>query len=44
MKNSGDDMSSIPGGQGTGRRSLYPADDKGGEEIQGETEGEGQLT
>ena len=44
MKNSGDDMSSIPGGQVTVRRSLYPEDEKGGEELQGETEGAGQLT
>ena len=26
-----------------GRQSLYPADDGGGEELQGDTEGVGQM-
>ena len=30
-------LSPMLGGQGTGRRSLYPEDDGGREELQGET-------
>ena len=37
MKNSGDGMPYMPGGQGTGRLRIYPADDGGGAELQGET-------
>ena len=40
----GGGMTSMQGGRGTGRLSLYLADDGGGEEIKGETEGEGWLT
>ena len=36
-------MPSMPGGQGKGRQSLYPAGDRGGVVLQGETKGVGQL-
>ena len=36
-------MPSISDGQGTVIKSLYPADDRGGAGIQGETKGAGQL-
>ena len=37
MKNSWDGMPSMPGGRGTGILRIYPADDGGGAELQGET-------
>ena len=36
-------MPSMPGDWRTGIRSLYPADDRGGEVIQGDTDGVGQM-
>ena len=43
MKNSGDVMTSIMGSRGTGRRSISPADYRGGEGIKREKEELGQL-
>ena len=37
-------MPSMPGGRGTGRQSIYPADDGDGEELKVETAGAGELT
>ena len=34
-------LPNMPGGRGIGRKSLYPVDDGGREELQGETEGAG---
>ena len=36
-------MPPMPGRRGKGRLSLYPEDDKGKEEIQGDTAGVGEL-
>ena len=37
MKNSGDGITYMPDDWGTGRLRIYPADDGGGAELQGET-------
>ena len=42
-KNSGDGMPSMPDVRGTGICRIYPADDGGELEIQGETEDVGQI-
>ena len=43
MKNSGYAMPYMPGTRGTGILTIYPADDGGGAELQGETYGAGQI-
>ena len=40
-ENCGDGLPPMLGGRGTGRRSIYPADEGVGEELQGETAGAG---
>ena len=44
MENHGDGLTSMPGGQDTFRQSLYPEDDRGREELQGDIVGTGQMT
>ena len=41
QENGGNGMPPMPGGRGTARKSLYLADDEGGEELQTEAAGAG---